>query len=259
MNLNLSPAETARRFGVSIKALRLYEQRGLLKPVRTCNGSTGSAWRVYGPDQIARLHQILALKRLGLSLATINQVLAKADSLEPVLALQEEALAQDAARLARALGLVKAARAKLASGDALSIDDLANLTKETVMTRLNAKEMNHLLTPFAGVHISAAEKETLRKRIDPDKAAQTMNGLIAEAQSLMEAGDHTSPAAQDIARRWGAFDEQIAGGDPDIRAKARAVWDDAMADPAVAEKMALNREIFRFVIRAVEHLKGQAK
>jgi DNA-binding transcriptional MerR regulator len=43
MDLYLSPAETAKRFGVSIKALRLYEQRGLLKPVRTRNGATGSA------------------------------------------------------------------------------------------------------------------------------------------------------------------------------------------------------------------------
>jgi DNA-binding transcriptional MerR regulator len=68
MDSHLSPAETAKRFGISIKALRLYEQHGLLKPLRTANGSTGAAWRVYGSDQIARLHQILALKRLGLSL-----------------------------------------------------------------------------------------------------------------------------------------------------------------------------------------------
>jgi DNA-binding transcriptional MerR regulator len=257
MDLHLSPAETARRFGISIKALRLYEQRGLLKPLRTRNGSTGSAWRAYGPDQIARLHQILALKRLGLSLARIDQVLAKPGSLGPVLALQEEALAQDAARLARALGLVKAARAKLASGKALSIDDLANLTKETVMTRLNAKEMNRLFAPFAGIHVSAAENEALRKRIDADKTAQTLNGLMAETQSLMETGDHTSPAAQDIAQRWSVFDKEFA--DPDIRAMGRAVWNDAMANPSVAEKMALNRDIFRFATRAVEYLKAQAK
>ena len=40
MDMHLSPSETARRFGVSIKALRLYEQRGLLKPARTTNGTT---------------------------------------------------------------------------------------------------------------------------------------------------------------------------------------------------------------------------
>lgn len=134
MDLHLTPAETAKRFGVTIKALRLYEQRGLLAPVRTINGATGSAWRLYGPDQVVRLHQILALKRLGLSLARIGQVLAGPDALGSVLALQEEALATDVARLARALVLVRDARAKMAAGQTLSIDDLANLTKETVMT-----------------------------------------------------------------------------------------------------------------------------
>ena len=133
MDRHLSPAETAKRFGISIKALRLYEQRGLLAPLRTSNGSTGSAWRVYGPDQIARLHQILALKRLGLPLARIGEILAGRDSLDPVLELQEQVLARDSEQRFRALVLVRAARAKLASGQALSIDDLANLSKETVM------------------------------------------------------------------------------------------------------------------------------
>src|SRR4051812_44378644 len=71
--MNLSPTETASRFGVSVKALRLYERRGLLTPLRSESG-----WRTYGPDQIARLHQILALKRLGLPLAGIAQLLANA-------------------------------------------------------------------------------------------------------------------------------------------------------------------------------------
>lgn len=261
MDQHLSPAETARRFGVSIKALRLYEQYGLLKPARTRNGSTGSAWRVYGPDQIARLHQVLALKRLGLSLARIGQVLAGPDGLGSVLALQEQALAKDAARLARALTLVRAARAKLAAGQALSIDDLANLTKKTVMTRLNAKEMNQVLTPFADRHLTTAEKDAIKAKVpDRDQLAQTWNGLIAESQALMEAGDHTSPAAQDLARRWRAMEKQFDDNvQPGIRAKVRAAWDDAMADPPAAAKLALNRQIFAFVQHAVEHLKSLDK
>ena len=147
-DLHLSPAETARRFGVSIKALRLYEQRGLLAPRRSRNGSTGAAWRVYGPDQIARLHQILALKRLGLSLARIAELLSGPDRLEAILALQEQALNRDSQALSRALTLVRAARVKLASGQALSIDDLANLTKETVMARPSIKEFSQLLGPL---------------------------------------------------------------------------------------------------------------
>ena len=93
-----------------------------------------SGWRTYGPDQIARLHQILALKQLGLSLASIGQLFACADTLDGVLALQDQALVQESRRIARGRALIRAARAKLGTGQALSIDDLATLSKETSMT-----------------------------------------------------------------------------------------------------------------------------
>ena len=34
----LNPSEAARRLGVTTKALRLYEQRGLVSPARTSAG-----------------------------------------------------------------------------------------------------------------------------------------------------------------------------------------------------------------------------
>ncbi len=249
---HLSPSETARRFGVSVKALRLYERHGLLKPLRSEAG-----WRTYGPNQIARLHQILTLKRLGLPLARIGELLTGPDALEPVLALQEQVLARDSEQLARALVLVRAARAKLKAGQALSIDDLATLNQETVMTGIvDAKEMNRLFTPFADRHFSLEEKETLKQTvIDRDQLKRTFDGLVAEGESLLLGGDPTSPAAQDLARRWAAMAEQCTPGDPVIAAKAQAVWNEAMEDPAVAGKMALNRKIFAFMNEAITHMK----
>ena len=70
-NRHFSPAEAARRLGVSVKALRVYEQHGLVKPLRS-----QADWRAYGPEEMARLHQVLALKRLGLPLARIAELLA---------------------------------------------------------------------------------------------------------------------------------------------------------------------------------------
>jgi DNA-binding transcriptional MerR regulator len=261
MDRHLSPAETAKRFGTSIKALRLYEQRGLLTPLRTANGSTRSAWRVYGPDQIVRLHQILALKRLGLPLARIGEILTGGGNLDAVLALQEQALAQDSERLAQALRLVRAARAKLATGAALSIDDLTDLTKETAMTRLSPKEMNKIMTPFADQHFSVAEKDAIKAALgDRDQFMRVLDSLMAEAQALMQAGDPASPASQDFARRFSAHIGHFSKTmDSTMRAKSHAVWADAMNDPATAAKMALNREIFSFVDQAIAHRKAQAK
>ena len=64
----------AARLGVSSKALRVYEREGLVEPGRSAAG-----WRAYGPAQAARLHQIMALRGLGLSLKQIKALLARYD------------------------------------------------------------------------------------------------------------------------------------------------------------------------------------
>ena len=69
----LNPSDAARRLGVSAKALRIYEQRGLVAPIRSAAG-----WRAYGPAQMARAGEIAALRALGLSLAQVARVLTGA-------------------------------------------------------------------------------------------------------------------------------------------------------------------------------------
>ena len=84
----LSASEAAKRLGVSTKALRLYERRGLVAPDRTASG-----YRRYGPHEIARAAEVVALRALGLSLSQVAQV-SKGDpqNLEPALAAHESAL-----------------------------------------------------------------------------------------------------------------------------------------------------------------------
>ncbi|PMB43753.1 MerR family transcriptional regulator [Fischerella thermalis CCMEE 5330] len=57
---------------VSVKALRLYDQLGLIKPVDVDN-FTG--YRYYSAEQLPRLNRILALKDLGFSLEQIAKLL----------------------------------------------------------------------------------------------------------------------------------------------------------------------------------------
>jgi DNA-binding transcriptional MerR regulator len=246
----LSPAETARRLGLSIKALRLYEARGLLAPKRT-----EAQWRVYGPEEIARLHQIVALKRLGLRLAEIGALLTSGDALARILDLQERVLERESARVGQALAVVRGARAKLEAGVALSIDDLATLTKETTMTgKATPDEMKAIFDPLAEKHFNAGERTALRQRsFDQAEASRAWDGLMAEAKALMEKGDPTSPAAADLARRWMAQVRLFTQGDPKVNAKVMAMWKDAMADPAAAPKLPLNPAIFAFVQQAWSH------
>jgi DNA-binding transcriptional MerR regulator len=124
-----SPVETARRLSVSTKALRLYETLGLVQPLRTSAG-----WRTYGPDQMARLHQVLALKSLGVPLKRIAELLDdRLADLDSILRLQEAAFRSRIAGDMRRLELLATVRRRLARGDALSVDDLIHLTRDTVM------------------------------------------------------------------------------------------------------------------------------
>jgi DNA-binding transcriptional MerR regulator len=69
MDDSLDIREVARRTGLTSRALRFYEARGLLKPLRTYSGR-----RLYGRVELERINQIVALKRAGLSLAQIGRL-----------------------------------------------------------------------------------------------------------------------------------------------------------------------------------------
>lgn len=119
----LNPAEAARRLGVSAKTLRLYEQQGLISPVRTEAG-----WRTYGPGQMARAAEIVALRRLGFSLKQAGRILTGDPAgLEPALAAHQTALEGDARRFSKAAAEIQALRDALAAGTAPSVPDLARL------------------------------------------------------------------------------------------------------------------------------------
>ena len=66
----ITAAECARRTGLTIRALRLYERHGLIRPDRTAKN-----WRVYGSAHVERLTAIVTLKSLGFSLAQIAAIL----------------------------------------------------------------------------------------------------------------------------------------------------------------------------------------
>jgi len=68
----LKIGDFSRLSRVSVKALRYYDEIGLLKPVEV-DRFTG--YRYYSADQLPRLNRIVTLKDLGLSLEEVSQLL----------------------------------------------------------------------------------------------------------------------------------------------------------------------------------------
>jgi DNA-binding transcriptional MerR regulator len=70
----LKIGELAHQTGLSIKTVRYYEQRGLLEqPPRTEGG-----YRLYGPEEVARLRFVQRAKLLGLPLEEIRELVGLA-------------------------------------------------------------------------------------------------------------------------------------------------------------------------------------
>lgn len=103
------PAEAARRLGVSVKALRVYERLGLIKPRRTKQD-----WRVYTPEDIDRLARALAFKAMGFGLTQIATLLdAGPDDVAAAMVVQEAQLRDRRAALDDALDSLRDARRRL--------------------------------------------------------------------------------------------------------------------------------------------------
>ncbi len=247
---HLSAAEAAKALGVTTRALRLYEQKGLVRPLRTAAG-----WRAYGPDALARLHQILTLKGLGVGLARIGALLdGGLSDLGAVLALQEAALIRRSAEAEHALALVRRARARLAAGESLTMDDLTTLTRETTMSEpMDDEAMKAVFDPLIQKHFDAGTLADLTaKPYDQEAVSAAWNAVIADAKAAMAKGDPTTPQARDVARRWNDLVGQFTGGDPKIAARTAGVWRDAFADPASAARLPFGPELMAFVRRAGE-------
>ena len=128
----LTPSEAAKRLGVSAKALRLYEQRGLIAPMRTAAG-----WRIYGPDEMARVLEIVALRELGLTVAQVAGVLGRdAQVLEPILSAHQTILENRAYQLIQTVDKVRRLRTDLSRGQGPVADKRAHLANSASELRV---------------------------------------------------------------------------------------------------------------------------
>ncbi|MBI3437941.1 MAG: MerR family transcriptional regulator [Proteobacteria bacterium] len=248
-------AAVAKRFGVSVKALRVYEELGLLKPARTV-----SSWRIYRQPELERLSAILALKQLGLPLKRIGELLRGGGDLGAALAMQEAALVEAKAEAEQALELVRAARAKIADRKRLSPDELSNLVRSTAMSEF---KWNERMEALANKHFTADQLQRLRARpftaADQERVGATWNQIFADIAALGPDPDPASDSALDIARRADALLAEFSGGDPTMLQAAGKMNTEAFNDPELAPRMPGQVQYFIFVNKAIAELRKRGE
>jgi len=105
MDKKMTSGEIAKKAGVSQKAIRLYDEKGLLKPSEYSEGN----YRLYDKEALLVLEKIIALKQIGFSLEEIHDNLITeknmdiTESLKQQLRLMEEKKQE----LERTIGCIK--------------------------------------------------------------------------------------------------------------------------------------------------------
>ncbi|MBX9795318.1 MerR family transcriptional regulator [Sphingomonas sp.] len=130
-------AEVARTTGLSARALRFYEARGLVCPLRTASGR-----RVYGAGELERLHQLIALKRAGLSLAQIKALFDRRPiDLAALLQLQLDAVEAEATAIAERRAILVSTLSRIDRGEPIDAATLCSLIRsgDRIMTEEAAK------------------------------------------------------------------------------------------------------------------------
>jgi DNA-binding transcriptional MerR regulator len=242
----------ARRFGVSVKALRVYEDAGLLKPARTVAG-----WRIYRQPELERLSAIMALKQLGLPLKRIGELLRGSGDLAAALALQEAALEDAKAEAEQALVLVRAARAKIAERKSLSPDELGDLVRSTSMSKF---KWNDKMEALAQKHYTPEQLQNLRSRPftaeDQARVSAAWEQVFADIDALGPSADPASPQAIEIGRRAQALINEFTQGDPAMFQSLSGMKRDMMADPEIAAQGPGSPQTMAFLGRVFEALKA---
>lgn len=227
--------------GISSRTLRFYDQKGLLKPEKI----NDSGYRIYGPDQVDRLQQILFYRELGFSLKAIKAIMNRPDAdLIPTLTKHRLALIKERQRLDRLIGTVDKTIAEKKGGRHMTDSEKFEGFKQDLIDR-NEKQYGQEIREKYGEEAVEQSYEKMRgmNPEDYEKSEKLQCELFAELSEAMSdrnpAGAHAQKAA-DLHRQWlsffwGAYTKEAHAGlaqmyvdDP----RFSRFYDDAVAEGA---------------------------
>lgn len=244
----------AARSGVSAKALRLYEARGLLLP----DAHSDSGYRLYGASALARLNEIGVLKRAGFTLAEIDRLLQRKGSATALIEARIVALRDEVRAKSLALDALERAWYGLDSAS----HDIDQLLENIAMNkkldvRMSGAEMTEFKqrSEIMGKHFTPEERKYLRQRAEQygstnmQSYSQQWAKLAADVRTAMDAGTPpTDPAVVEMARRWYALVQAFTGGDANLARKMKEAYE---REPQVMAAQGMSNSMFAYVGRAM--------
>lgn len=239
--MEMKIGELAKSTEVSIRTLHHYDEIGLLKPSQR----TESGHRVYNENDILRLHRIIALRKLGLSLEEVGQVVGEsALSLQEIFDRNIESLENEIERKKSTLRLLKGALSYLEIKESVDLTDLTESIREfSLHEKYYSKDQ-------------LEELEAREQQLGKEAIKDVINEwpiLIEKVKAEMDAG--TVPSAkevQSLAKRWFELKDMFSGGNKQLEETTRKLYEE---NPEVAQRYRLDPAIFEYVQKSAASMK----
>ncbi len=231
--MQLKIGELAKKAGLSVRALHHYDTIGLLSPSQRSEGGA----RLYGRDELIRLHRIEALKRFGYSLPDIKASLDEQLDGAPLATLKHqiaelESQALKAQRLSRHLQHL--------------VDMIAVGGETTAMDWLNTLELMNMYQK----HLDDDELDTLFAS-GPDTVVPTDPQWIELINEVRQATRNAMPTgsdeAQTLAWRWIRLVIQMTRNNPELATKLMKMQ---ISEPRVQQIVGITPAMLQWIDEA---------
>lgn len=232
----LKVGELAALANLTVRTLHHYDSIGLLQP----SARSDAGYRLYDRDDVARLHQIQALRSFGMSLADIGLYLdSPAGSPLAVIDRQLAALDLQIAEAARMREQLRRLRGQLASG---VMPDLS--------TWLTTLEQTMEIMSVYEKYFTPDELQKIPMYRD-DAARAQWRALVEQAAGLMDSQvPPDAEAAKAFAMRWLQAFERETGGNPALTSKLNVMAQKEQ------EAIGIPGPVMGYVMQAIAELKN---
>lgn len=188
--------------GVSVRTLRLYDERGLLVPQRQENG-----YRVYSEEDEQRLQQILLWRACGMPLKEIGQAIDSPDfDEEKALEEQIALLKERAEALGKAQECAERTLENMQKGKKMSSEERFHGLKEAAIEENERRYGGEARARYGDAAVDAANEAVRSMDKDEwDDLAILEERIIEQLKAATEFGDPSGAEAAELVRLHAAW------------------------------------------------------
>lgn len=193
----------SRLAGISSRALRFYDEIGILHPARI----NSSGYRIYGQQEVERLQQIMFYRELGVSLERIKELMNAPDyDVQRSLEAHRLQLLAQRERLDILIANVEKTLAMNEGGRTMSDKERFEGFKQRLVTENEEKYGQEARQRYGDEAVERSNRMVLdmteQDQAEIERLSKDMMSELAAAMAIGDPGCEAAQKAADVHRQW---------------------------------------------------------